>query len=138
MEKLLNDLMMAFPGNKLSVENLAVYAEYLSDIPEAVLAKAVRNIIVKSTFFPKVAEIRAEAERVAHETMQKMDRELTSSRVRWLELTDLRARWLELTEQNARDGVDLGAWQELLQDYLEQGWLQNAQGIQERIAAWTG
>ena len=61
---LLETLVHAYPGKDKSRETFAIYIEYLADIHPELLRQAVNNLIETSVWFPRVAEIRAEAARI--------------------------------------------------------------------------
>lgn len=54
----LMELSSAYTSLKLSKDNIRVYVEHLSDLPDEALHSAVRSIIRTSNFFPSIAEIR--------------------------------------------------------------------------------
>lgn len=57
----LGALAAAFPYAKIEKPTIAIYAEALADIPPAILRAAGLACISRATFFPAIAEIRAEA-----------------------------------------------------------------------------
>ena len=61
---ILEDLVNAYPGNKLSRAKFQIYVDHLSDIHPVLLQRAVNNLISQSTWFPRVSEIRAEAAKI--------------------------------------------------------------------------
>ena len=60
----LENLLHAFPGQKISRDTFQVYIDHLSDIHPYLLQRCADNFIAKSTWFPRVSEIRAEAARI--------------------------------------------------------------------------
>ena len=61
---ILEDLLHAYPGKKLSRDTLKVYIDHLSDIHPRLLEICIDNLIAKSTWFPRVSEIRVEASKI--------------------------------------------------------------------------
>jgi hypothetical protein len=61
----LETLVNAYPGQDLSRETLKIYIHHLSDIHPELLRRTAYNLISKSTWFPRVSEIRAEAKLIA-------------------------------------------------------------------------
>ena len=61
---ILKDLVNAFPGKQMTDANFKIYIEHLSDIHPFLLRRVADNLIANSTWFPRVAEIRAEAARL--------------------------------------------------------------------------
>jgi hypothetical protein len=66
VDNILVTLSQAYPRQKMQRDTIDVYAKALSDIPPRVLERAADNIIKDSKWFPSVAELRAEAKRVAN------------------------------------------------------------------------
>ena len=54
----LMELSSAYTSLKLTKDNIRVYVEHLSDLPDEALHSAIRSIIRTSNFFPSIAEIR--------------------------------------------------------------------------------
>ena len=61
---ILENLLHAFPGQKLTRATLKVYIDHLADIHPQLLQQCVNRLIEKSTWFPRVSEIRSEAARI--------------------------------------------------------------------------
>jgi hypothetical protein len=61
---ILENLLHAFPGQKISRDTFQVYIDHLSDIHPRLLRMCADNLIAKSTWFPRLSEIRAEAARI--------------------------------------------------------------------------
>lgn len=61
----LTPLLLAYPRSNMSAESIGVYALALCDIEAQVLRMAVVRCIQECRFFPSVAEVRAQAERIA-------------------------------------------------------------------------
>jgi hypothetical protein len=62
---LLKPLADAYPGQPLEKRTLQAYLEHLADLPAWLLEKAVRRHIQTSPWFPKIAELRQHAARLA-------------------------------------------------------------------------
>jgi hypothetical protein len=62
---ILEQLSLAYPEKRLEAKTLQVYLEHLDDIPPYLLEAAVRAHIQASAWFPRVAELRALAARLA-------------------------------------------------------------------------
>lgn len=57
------DLVLAkltgvFPGTKIGADGMETYSEFLQDIPDEILIKAMRECLLNCRFFPTIAEIR--------------------------------------------------------------------------------
>ena len=62
---ILEDLLYAYPNQKLPRQTLQIYIDHLSDIHPYLLEKCVNNLIENSTWFPRASEICTEARRIA-------------------------------------------------------------------------
>jgi hypothetical protein len=62
---ILEQLGLAYPEKRLEAATLQVYLENLEDIPPYLLEAAVRAHIQASSWFPRIAELRALAARLA-------------------------------------------------------------------------
>ena len=65
MIPILEQLSLAYPEKRLEASTLQVYLEHLDDIPPYLLLAAVRAHIQASGWFPRIAELRALASRLA-------------------------------------------------------------------------
>jgi hypothetical protein len=66
--QLFKQLLVAFPDakGKVNKETLQLYSRKLADIPDHILEQAIDNYIDQGKWFPKIAELREEARRVAN------------------------------------------------------------------------
>lgn len=58
-------LRAAFPNERMPEETFAVYIEQLGDVEAELLREAVSRVIAESRFFPRIAEVRIAAARLA-------------------------------------------------------------------------
>ena len=65
MIPILEQLGLAYPDKRLEAATLQVYLEHLDDIPPYLLEAAVRAHIQASGWFPRIADLRALAARLA-------------------------------------------------------------------------
>lgn len=63
---ILRRLALAFPGQKLEMETLGIYVARLRDIPGWLLNQTIDQLIESAAFFPKIAEIRETAAKIAN------------------------------------------------------------------------
>jgi len=63
---ILKTLIDAYPDHRLEKRTLQIYLERLADIPAYLLAAAAQAHIEGSTWFPKIAELRQAAARLAN------------------------------------------------------------------------
>lgn len=135
MEKLLNDLVNAFPGTKLTPQNVAIYLENLSDISEPVLAQAVKNIIISATWFPKIAELRAEAMKIWNAQGRYAERDVVLNKFvsDGEDILKIRQQQIELVELDAAEGFHFEEWQQLLDECKDKDYQMIADGIRRRM-----
>jgi hypothetical protein len=65
MIPILEQLSLAYPEKRLEAQTLQVYLEHLDDIPPYLLEAAVRAHIQASSWFPRIADLRVLAARLA-------------------------------------------------------------------------
>lgn len=119
-------LVHAFPGKEKSKETFAIYIEYLADIHPELLRRAVNNLIENSTWFPRVAEIRAEAVRIVgfHNVST------------WEPPVDVqRAQYYHLEQQFFHERIlDPDSWLSLAEQFANRDRPHSAEGARRRLA----
>jgi hypothetical protein len=61
---ILENLLHAFPGQKISRNTLQIYVDHLSDIHPRLLQMCADNLVASATWFPRISDIRAEAAKI--------------------------------------------------------------------------
>jgi hypothetical protein len=122
---ILEELVNAFPGKQMTRANFQVYIDHLSDIHPALLRRTVDSLIAKSTWFPRVSEIRSEVTRL-------VGSHLVSN---WEPpLNYLRARYYELeTEFFHFRKLDPDAWLDLADQFERRDFIYSAAGARNRL-----
>ena len=125
----LKQLTHAFPGKEQTRETMELYVEMLADIPGYVLSRAVEEYIAEARWFPKVAELRQAAAKVAG----------TSS---FWELPDtlidnLRGEAVRLENLHFREGIlEESEWMALAEQFDAAGREYGAERIRQKIKAY--
>ena len=123
---ILQELVNAYPGKQMTDANFKIYIEHLSDIHPNLLQRAVDNLISKSTWFPRVSEIRSEAAKL-----------IGSHRISTWEPPQnyLRIRYYDLERDfYHRRKVDPDAWLQLADDFEKRNLIYSAQNTRRRLA----
>jgi len=123
---ILEDLLHAYPGKKLSRATLQVYINHLSDIHPFLLGNCIDNLIATSTWFPRVSEIRTEAEKIVGPGMIST----------WQPpLNYLWTRYRQLEHQFWHHRIlDPDAWNELAESFDRRDQIYSAAGARDRLA----
>jgi len=123
---ILEDLVNAYPGNKLSRANFQVYIDHLSDIHPVLLQRTVDNLISRSTWFPRVSEIRVEASKIVGSHMVST----------WHPpQNNLWSRYRELERHFYHHrNLDPDAWNELAESFERRDQIYSAAGARDRLA----
>ena len=119
----------AYPGVERTKETMDLYVEMLADIPGYVLKRAVEEYIVEANWFPKIAELRQAAAKVAG-----TDRfwELPETLV-----DHLRGEAVKLENLFFREGIlDEGAWQALAEQFAAMGREHGAERVRQKLKAY--
>jgi hypothetical protein len=123
-------LALAYPGKVPPAQSLQVYVESLSDIPPWVLRRAADAIIRRSSWFPRIADLRSAAAELCgtsefHAVPPFPVDYLTYSAVK-------------LEEAFYRDGaLDEAEWQSLIAQLEKAARAHRAQRLREKLAAFT-
>jgi hypothetical protein len=124
----LETLLHAYPGQNYSRESFQVYINHLSDIHPRLLDMCAENLISKSTWFPRVSEIRAEASRIVGSHMISTWRPPQNY---------LMARFYELENQFFHHHIlDPAAWNELADEFERRDRPYSAAGARQRLATF--
>lgn len=126
---ILEELIAAYPEKALSKNTLDLYFSHLQDIPGITLAAAAGNHIRTSPWFPKIAELRQGAAKLAgvvlfddHYAEGNGHRALVGAE-------------LDLQEAFFRgEKLDVEAWDKLIQGYEEEGYHECAERSRKRLA----
>ena len=121
---ILQDLVNAYPGKQMTDANFKIYVEHLSDIHPVLLRRAADNLIANSSWFPRVAEIRAEAARLVGSRMFSS----------WEpSVNTLRAQYFELQRDFYHHRkLDPDAWDDLATQFDRRDLIYSAQDTRRR------
>ena len=121
---ILEELVNAFPGKQMTRANFQVYIDHLSDIHPALLRRTVDILIAKSTWFPRVSEIRAESARL-----------IGSPRISTWEprYNNLRNKYFELQRDFYHHrNLDPDVWFQLADEFDRHNFIYSAQDTRRR------
>ena len=125
----LEKLTTAYPGIERTRETMDLYVDMLADIPGYVLKRAVEEYIVEANWFPKIAELRQAAAKVAG-----TDRfwELPETLV-----DNLRGEAVHLENLFFREGIlDADMWEQLAEQFEQAGREYGAEGVRKKLQAY--
>ena len=125
----LEKLASAYPGVERTRETMDLYVDMLADIPGYVLKRAVEEYIVEANWFPKIAELRQAAAKVAG-----TDRfwELPETQV-----DQLRGEAVRLEDLFFREGIlEADMWEALAEQFEGAGREHGAQGVRKKLRAY--
>ena len=122
-------LARAYPGVEQTRETMDLYVELLADIPGYVLKRAVEEYIVGAKWFPKIAELRQAAAKVAGTSSFW---ELPETLV-----DDLRGEAVHLEDLFFREGIlEADMWEALAEQFEGAGREHGAQGVRKKLRAY--
>lgn len=126
---ILEELIAAYPEKALSKNTLDMYFSHLQDIPGVTLAAAAREHVRTSPWFPKIAELRQGAAKLAgavlldnHYAEGNGHRSLVGAEL------DLQEAFFHGEE------LDVAAWEKLIRGYEEEGYNECAEQSRRRLA----
>ena len=131
----LEEMAGAYPEKALTRETLELYLQSLGDIPGGVLHAAARQHIRNSAWFPKIAELRQIALRLAGVVrFEEMSEHALNQELRRLYALerDLMAAFAE------GEDLDQAAWRKLIGDYETIGALECAERSMGRLEHYRG
>jgi hypothetical protein len=125
---ILESLLHAFPGQKITRDTFQVYIHHLSDIHPQLLQMSADSLIATATWFPRISEIRAEASRISG----------TSQLSTWSPPHNyLIARYHHLEQQFFHHAIlDSDAWIALADEFDRQDRPYSAEGTRRRLATF--
>ena len=127
IQAVLKTLSSAYPDKKHNETTLKLYYELLADIPPRILDKAARLHIRSSVWFPRIAELRQLAARIAGSN------DFTSLLTSASSKDDLASQALALEQAFYREGcLDSRAWGTLVDKFQRAGRHQRAEHTRQK------